>query len=130
MWTSLEKKSLEDDGGWQQNRCFKCSGLDCPPEGSFSCETCAEARAATPMDAARRERHAVADRPRTVGSDPYIRPAEYLYLSISVFPLETSIFLERLPLERERYIKKIARKTLDGELKQANTSDWHAQLVD
>ena len=81
------------------------------------------------MDAARRERHAVADR-RTVGSDPYIRPAEYLYLSISVFPLETSIFLERLPLERERYKKKIARKTLDGELKQANTSDWHAQLVD
>ena len=49
---------------------------------------------------------------------------------ISVFPLETSIFLERLPLERERYKKKIARKTLDGELKQANTSDWHAQLVD
>ena len=29
-------------------------------------------------------------------------PAEYLYLSISVFPLETSIFLERFPLERER----------------------------
>ena len=59
-----------------------------------------------------------------------IRPAEYLYLSISVFPLETSICLERLPLERERFKKKIARKTLDGELKQANTSDWHAQLVD
>ena len=37
-----------------------------------------------------------------------IRPAEYLYLSISVFPLETSIFLERSPLERERYKKKIA----------------------
>ena len=37
-----------------------------------------------------------------------LRPAEYLYLSISVFPLETSIFLERLPLERERYKKKIA----------------------
>ena len=42
-----------------------------------------------------------------------IRPAEYLYLSISVFPLETSIFLERLPLERERYKKKIVwRKIL------------------
>ena len=37
-----------------------------------------------------------------------LRPAEYLYLSINVFPLETSIFLERLPLERERYKKKIA----------------------
>ena len=41
-----------------------------------------------------------------------IRPAEYLYLSISVFPLETSIFLERLPLERERYKKKIASAAL------------------
>ena len=37
------------DGGCEQNRCLKCSGLDWPPEGSFSCETCAaEARAATP----------------------------------------------------------------------------------
>ena len=37
--------------GCEQNRCLKCSGLDCPPEESdpFSCETCAaKARAATP----------------------------------------------------------------------------------
>jgi hypothetical protein len=42
--------------GCGQNRCFKCSGLDWPPEESdpFSCETCAEARAAStprPRDA-------------------------------------------------------------------------------
>ena len=37
----------------------------------------------------------------------HILPAEYLYLSISVFPLETSIFLERLPPERERYKKRV-----------------------
>ena len=29
-------------------------------------------------------------------------PAEDLYLSNSVFPLETIIFLERFPLEREK----------------------------
>ena len=41
--------------GCKQNRCFKCSGYDWPPEESdpFFCETCAEARAATsgPPDA-------------------------------------------------------------------------------
>lgn len=41
--------------GCKQNRCFRCSGLDWPPEESdpFSCEMCAEARAATtrPPDA-------------------------------------------------------------------------------
>ena len=31
-------------------------------------------------------------------------PAEDLYLSHSVFPFETTIFLERFPLERERFL--------------------------
>ena len=37
--------------GCGQNRCFQCSGLDWPLEDSdpFYCETCAEARVATPM---------------------------------------------------------------------------------
>ena len=40
-----------DGDGCGQNRCFQCSGLDWPLEDSdpFYCETCAEARAATPM---------------------------------------------------------------------------------
>ena len=37
---------LFECGGCKENRCFKCSGLDWPPEESdpFSCETCADAR--------------------------------------------------------------------------------------
>ena len=42
-----------------------------------------------------------------LGSDLYYRQSTSIFLSdISiVFPLETSILLERLPLERERYKK-------------------------
>ena len=44
-----------------------------------------------------------------LGSVLYYRQSTSIFLSdlSIVFPLETSIFLERLPLERERYKKKI-----------------------
>ena len=43
--------------GCKQNRCFRCSGLDWPPEESdpFYCDTCAAARAATNARPDRRE---------------------------------------------------------------------------
>ena len=50
--------------------------------------------------------------------------AEYLYLSISVFPLETSIFLERFSLkEKDRGLQKNADRGL-----QHWAQPWAQQL--
>ena len=87
-----------------------------------------------------------------LGPVPYFQQSTSIFLPVSssIFPLETSIFLESFhwkdkkkllanfphDLEKGALIRRGAhistrrRKTLDGELNQANTSDWHAQLVD